>query len=155
MGEALAVRSAVMTASSSNVRSLIVLSYSQVLINIFRAKESLPELFDILFDIYHFTYLLMKYPLFLFLGYVMWRPTLWLSSRYTKHLSPLECNLLESNKSSLSKTKRWAQRITNKTPTLSTYRQLPLFIEQLEQRRTWHIKKRENPSTLTSNIRRL
>ncbi|WZY80122.1 hypothetical protein YC2023_026506 [Brassica napus] len=55
MGEALAVRLAVMTASSSNVRSLIVLSDSQVLINMIRAKESRPELFGILFDIYHFS----------------------------------------------------------------------------------------------------
>lgn len=55
VGEALAVRLAVMTASSSNVRSLIVLSDSQVLINMIRAKESRPELFGILFDIYHFS----------------------------------------------------------------------------------------------------
>ncbi|KAF3609094.1 hypothetical protein DY000_02051004 [Brassica cretica] len=55
MGEALAVRLAVMTASSSNVRSLIVLLDSQVLINMIRAKESRPELFGILFDIYHFS----------------------------------------------------------------------------------------------------
>ena len=55
MGEALAVRLAVMTVSSSNVRSLIVLSDSQVLINMIRAKESRPELFGILFDIYHFS----------------------------------------------------------------------------------------------------
>lgn len=55
MGEAIAVRSAVMTASSSNVYSLIVLSDSQVLINLIKSKESSPELFDILFDIYHFS----------------------------------------------------------------------------------------------------
>ncbi|CAG7883126.1 unnamed protein product [Brassica rapa] len=55
MAEAIAVRSAVMTAASSNIRSLTVLSDSKVLISMVIAKESRPTLFGILFDIYHFS----------------------------------------------------------------------------------------------------
>ncbi|CAG7907769.1 unnamed protein product, partial [Brassica rapa] len=55
MAEALAVRSAVMTAASSNIRSLTVLSDSQTLIKLLKTKESRPALFGIIFDIYHFS----------------------------------------------------------------------------------------------------
>lgn len=51
MGEVIAVRKAVMIAAASTVWSLLVLSDSQVLITLMRAKESRPKLFDI----YHFS----------------------------------------------------------------------------------------------------
>ena len=55
MAEAIAVRSAVMTAASSNFRSLTVYSDSQVLISMIKAKETRPALYGILYDIYHFS----------------------------------------------------------------------------------------------------
>lgn len=55
MAEALAVRLAVMTAAFSNIKSLLILSYSLTLIKLLKGKESRPELFGILFDIYHFS----------------------------------------------------------------------------------------------------
>lgn len=55
MAEAIAVRSAVMDAAASNIRSLTVLSDSQVLIAMLKTKESRPALFGITFDIYHFS----------------------------------------------------------------------------------------------------
>lgn len=54
MGEALAVRKAVITASTSNIRALVVYR-----INMMTAKESRPEPFCILFDIYILVYRLM------------------------------------------------------------------------------------------------
>lgn len=54
MAEAIALRSTVMCAASSNLRSLTVLSDSQVLISMLKTKTSKPALFGILFDIYHF-----------------------------------------------------------------------------------------------------
>lgn len=56
MAEAIALRSAVMTAAQSNIRSLTVLSDSKVLISMVNAKDSRPALFGILFDIYHFSH---------------------------------------------------------------------------------------------------
>lgn len=55
MGEALAMRAAIMIAFTSNVRSLTIRSDSLALINLVKAKESRPELFGILFDVYHFS----------------------------------------------------------------------------------------------------
>ncbi|CAG7898442.1 unnamed protein product [Brassica rapa] len=55
MAEAIAVRSAVMLAASSNLQSLQVFSDSQALVSMVKAKESRPALFGILFDIYHFS----------------------------------------------------------------------------------------------------
>lgn len=55
MAEALAIRSAVMMAASSNIRSLTVLSDSQTLIKLLKTKESRPALVGIIFDIYHFS----------------------------------------------------------------------------------------------------
>ncbi|KAL0734614.1 hypothetical protein Bca4012_010824 [Brassica carinata] len=52
--EKLTVRLAVVTAVYSNVRSLAVLSDSLSLINMLKRRESQPELFGIMFDIYHF-----------------------------------------------------------------------------------------------------
>ena len=57
VAEAIAIRSAVMMAASSNIRSLTVLSDSQVLISMVKAKESRPALFGIMFDFYHFSLL--------------------------------------------------------------------------------------------------
>lgn len=42
-----------MTAASSNIQSLTVLSDSLVLISLLKAKESRPVLYGIMFDIYH------------------------------------------------------------------------------------------------------
>ncbi|XP_056852939.1 uncharacterized protein LOC130502211 [Raphanus sativus] len=53
IAEALAVRSAVMMAASSNIQSLTVLSDSQVLILLLKAKDSRPALHGIMSDIYH------------------------------------------------------------------------------------------------------
>lgn len=55
MAECLAIRSVVMTAASSNIRSLTVYSDSQVFINMLKRKESQPSLFGIMGDIYHFS----------------------------------------------------------------------------------------------------
>lgn len=55
MAEAVAIRSAVMVAASSNILYLMVLSDSQVLIDMVKAKETRPALFGIMFDIYHFS----------------------------------------------------------------------------------------------------
>lgn len=55
MAEAIALRSAVMTAASSNIRSLTVLSDSKVLISMVKARESIPALFGILSGVYHFS----------------------------------------------------------------------------------------------------
>ncbi|RID68420.1 hypothetical protein BRARA_C00579 [Brassica rapa] len=54
MTEAIAVHRAVSNAVFSNVRSLAVLSDSSSLINLLKAGEHLPELFGIMFDIYHY-----------------------------------------------------------------------------------------------------
>ncbi|KAF2616940.1 hypothetical protein F2Q68_00042484 [Brassica cretica] len=54
MAEAIAVRLAVVTAVYSNVRSLAVLSDSLSLIKLLKNGESQPELFGIMFDIYHY-----------------------------------------------------------------------------------------------------
>ncbi|CAF2258607.1 unnamed protein product, partial [Brassica napus] len=53
IAEALAVRSAVSTAASSNIKSLTVYSDFLVLISLLKAKESRPTLYGIVFDIYH------------------------------------------------------------------------------------------------------
>ncbi|KAG5392130.1 hypothetical protein IGI04_022093 [Brassica rapa subsp. trilocularis] len=53
IAEALAVRSAVMMAASSNIQSLTVFSDSSVLISLLKTKESRPALYGIMFDIYH------------------------------------------------------------------------------------------------------
>ncbi|KAF3599253.1 hypothetical protein F2Q69_00039276 [Brassica cretica] len=55
MAEAIAVRSAVMKAASSNIRSLTVYSDSQVLISMIKTKETRPALYGILFDIFYFS----------------------------------------------------------------------------------------------------
>lgn len=55
MAEYLAVRSAVMAAAASNIRSLTVFSDSQVLTRMLKAKETRPSLFGILSDIYQFS----------------------------------------------------------------------------------------------------
>lgn len=55
MAEAIAIRSAVMKAASSNLRSLTVLSDSKVLITMLKTKTSRPALFGILFDIFYFS----------------------------------------------------------------------------------------------------
>ncbi|KAL0884467.1 hypothetical protein Bca101_008448 [Brassica carinata] len=54
MAEAIAVRLAVATAVYSNVRSLAVLSDSLSLIKLLKSGGSQPELFGIMFDIYHY-----------------------------------------------------------------------------------------------------
>lgn len=54
MAEALAVRLAVMKTAFSNMKSLVILSDSLSLITLLKGKDSRPELFGILFDIYHF-----------------------------------------------------------------------------------------------------
>lgn len=53
MAEAIAVRLAVLTAVYSNVRSLAVLSDSLSLVTLLKNGETQPELFGIMFDIYH------------------------------------------------------------------------------------------------------
>uniref|UniRef100_A0A0D3D1Y2 RNase H type-1 domain-containing protein n=1 Tax=Brassica oleracea var. oleracea TaxID=109376 RepID=A0A0D3D1Y2_BRAOL len=55
MAEAIAVRSAVMKAASSNIRSLTVYSDSRVLISMIKTKETRPALYGILFDIFYFS----------------------------------------------------------------------------------------------------
>lgn len=55
IAEALAVRSAVSMATSSNIKSLTVYSDSLVLISLLKTKESRPTLYGIVFDIYHFS----------------------------------------------------------------------------------------------------
>ena len=55
MAEAITVRSAVMKAASSNIRSLTVYSDSQVLISMIKTKETRPALYGILFDIFYFS----------------------------------------------------------------------------------------------------
>ncbi|KAL0845557.1 hypothetical protein Bca101_018803 [Brassica carinata] len=57
MAECLAIRSAVMHAASLNIKSLIILSDSQSLVKLVKERGSVPALFDILFDIYHFSLL--------------------------------------------------------------------------------------------------
>ncbi|KAL0799439.1 hypothetical protein Bca101_054614 [Brassica carinata] len=57
MAEAIAVHRAVSLAVYSNVRSLAVLSDSLSLIKLLKKGEYLPELFGIMFDIYHFMFL--------------------------------------------------------------------------------------------------
>ena len=54
MAEAIAVHRAVSLAVYSNVRSLAVLSDSLSLIKLLKKGWYQPELFDIMFDIYHF-----------------------------------------------------------------------------------------------------
>ena len=54
MAEAIAVHRAVALAFYSNVRSLAVLSDSLSLINLLKTRGCQPELFGIMFDIYHF-----------------------------------------------------------------------------------------------------
>ena len=54
MAEAIAVHRAVSSAVYSNVRSLAVLSDSLSLINLLKTGGHQPELFGIMFDIYHF-----------------------------------------------------------------------------------------------------
>lgn len=54
IAEALAVRLAVVTAAYSNIRSLAVLSVSLSLVNLLKKRETQPELFGIMLDIYHF-----------------------------------------------------------------------------------------------------
>lgn len=51
--EALAVRSAVLLAVSSNIQNLTIMSDSQVIISLLKAKESRPALYGIISDIYH------------------------------------------------------------------------------------------------------
>lgn len=53
VAEGLAVRSAVLLAVSSNIQNLTVLSDSQVVISLLKSKESRPELYGIVSDIYH------------------------------------------------------------------------------------------------------
>ena len=55
MAEALAIRSAVMYAASSNVKVLMILLDSLSLVKLLKGKSSIPALFGILFDIYHFS----------------------------------------------------------------------------------------------------
>ena len=54
MAEAIAVHRAVSTAVYSNVRSLVVLSDSLSLVKLLKKRGTQPELFGIMFDIYHF-----------------------------------------------------------------------------------------------------
>ena len=54
MAEALAIRSAVMYAASSNVKALMILSDSLSLVKLIQEGDSVPALFGILFDIYYF-----------------------------------------------------------------------------------------------------
>lgn len=53
VAEGLAVRSAVLLAVSSNIQNFTVLSDSQVIISLLKSKESRPELYGIVSDIYH------------------------------------------------------------------------------------------------------
>ena len=53
MAEALAIRSAVMYAASSNVKVLMILSDSLSLVKLLKERRSIPALFGIVFDIYH------------------------------------------------------------------------------------------------------
>ncbi|XP_056842911.1 uncharacterized protein LOC130495527 [Raphanus sativus] len=55
MAEAIAIRSAVLYAASSNVKSLMIRSDSQSLVKMLRGRDSSPALFGILFDIYYFS----------------------------------------------------------------------------------------------------
>ncbi|RID72173.1 hypothetical protein BRARA_C04078, partial [Brassica rapa] len=55
MAECLAIRSAVMHAASLNIKSLMILSDSQSLVKLLKERGSVPALFGILFDIYHFS----------------------------------------------------------------------------------------------------
>nr|VDD36601.1 unnamed protein product [Brassica oleracea] len=55
MAEALAIRSAVMYAASSNVKTLLIRSDSLSLVKMLKERNSVPALFGILFDIYHFS----------------------------------------------------------------------------------------------------
>lgn len=55
MAEALAIRSAVMHAASLNIKSLMILSDSLSLVQLLKEGGSVPALFGILFDIYHFS----------------------------------------------------------------------------------------------------
>lgn len=55
MAEALVIRSAVMHAASSNVKSLMIQSDSLSLVKLLNEKGSQPTLFGILFDIYYFS----------------------------------------------------------------------------------------------------
>lgn len=57
MAECLAIRSAVMHAASLNIKSLMILSDSQSLVKLVKERGSVPALFGILFDIYHFSLL--------------------------------------------------------------------------------------------------
>lgn len=52
MAEALVVRSTVIHATSSNVKSLMILSVSFTPVHLLQGRESRPDLFGILFDIY-------------------------------------------------------------------------------------------------------
>lgn len=54
MTEAIAIRSAVMYAAASNVKSLMILSDFQSLVKLLKEGGSTPALFGILFDIYQF-----------------------------------------------------------------------------------------------------
>ena len=53
MAEAIAVRLAVVTSVYSNVRSLAVLTDSLSLVSLPKKEATQPELFGIMFDIYH------------------------------------------------------------------------------------------------------
>ena len=55
MAECLAIRSAVMYAALLNIKSLMILSDSQSLVKLLKERGSVPALFGILFDIYHFS----------------------------------------------------------------------------------------------------
>ncbi|XP_018459281.1 uncharacterized protein LOC108830177 [Raphanus sativus] len=55
MAEAFAIRSAVMYTASLNVKSLMILSDFQFLVKLLKERGSVPALFGILFDIYHFS----------------------------------------------------------------------------------------------------
>nr|VDD32897.1 unnamed protein product [Brassica oleracea] len=55
MAEALAIRSAVMYAASSNVKSLMIRSDSLSLVKLLKERGSVPAFFGILFDIYQFS----------------------------------------------------------------------------------------------------
>ncbi|XP_018453439.1 uncharacterized protein LOC108824501 [Raphanus sativus] len=55
MAEAIAIRSAVMYAAASNVKVLMILSDSLSLVKLLKEKNSVPALFGIAFDIYHFS----------------------------------------------------------------------------------------------------
>lgn len=55
MAEALVIRSAVMYAAAPNVKTLMILSDSLSLVNMVKEGKSIPVLFGIIFDIYHFS----------------------------------------------------------------------------------------------------